>query len=180
MPVLSFSTRGIPRKIHWYYLFMSFNYLSVHEESLGRISSRFSRITAYVMKGRHNSVLSRIRNVQPELLDIGCICRAANHYGLCNCFILCSCVTALVAHCITRFACLYFGEYPQAVTCSAQPLLWSSHSSCSRPHGLKVFAEPANRKILNCVGVAYNVSWYKYSENNWQWSSAEQIGNQTP
>jgi len=26
------------------------------------------------MKGRHNSVLSRIRNVQPEVLDIGCIC----------------------------------------------------------------------------------------------------------
>ena len=30
------------------------------------------------MKGRHNSVLSWIRNVQPEVLDIGCICHLVN------------------------------------------------------------------------------------------------------
>ncbi|KAI0212984.1 hypothetical protein LSAT2_002036, partial [Lamellibrachia satsuma] len=30
------------------------------------------------MKGRHNSVLSRIKNLQPNILDIGCICHLAN------------------------------------------------------------------------------------------------------
>jgi len=40
---------------------------------------------------------------------------------------------------------LYFGEYPQAVTCSAQPVWCSPCSSCSRPHGLKAFAAPANQ-----------------------------------
>jgi len=30
-----------------------------------------------VMKGRPNSVLSQIRNVQPEVLDVGCICHLA-------------------------------------------------------------------------------------------------------
>jgi len=54
------------------------------------------------------------------------------------------CVTVLAGHCITRPACLYFREYSQAVACSAQPLLWPSHSSCSTLHGLKVFAEPVN------------------------------------
>ena len=38
----------------------------------------FSSDNCSVMKGRHNSVLSRIRNVQPEVLDIGCICHLAN------------------------------------------------------------------------------------------------------
>jgi len=35
------------------------------------------------MKGRHNSVLSRIRNVQPEVLDIGCICHLASLSCVC-------------------------------------------------------------------------------------------------
>ena len=58
----------------------------------------------------------------------------------CNSSMWCSPVTVLVI----RLACLYFGEYPQAVTCSAQPLWCLSHSSCSRLHGLKAFAAPAN------------------------------------
>ena len=33
---------------------------------------------------------------------------------------------------------LYFGDYTEAVACSAQPLCCSPHGSCSRPHGLKV------------------------------------------
>ena len=35
------------------------------------------------MKGRHNSVLSRIRNVQPEALDVDCICHLANLCCVC-------------------------------------------------------------------------------------------------
>ena len=33
---------------------------------------------ASVMKGRHNSVLSRIKEVQPSIFDLGCICHLAN------------------------------------------------------------------------------------------------------
>jgi len=63
----------------------------------------------------------------------------------CNSSIWCSSVTVLATHCITQLACLYFGEYPQAVRCLAQPLWCSSHGSCSILHGLKPFAAPANR-----------------------------------
>ena len=38
----------------------------------------FSSDNCSVMKGRHNSVLTRIKNVQPHVLDIGCICHLAN------------------------------------------------------------------------------------------------------
>ena len=72
-----------------------------------------------------------------------------------NSSIWCSSDTVLAAHCITRLACLYFGEYPQAVTCSAQPLWCSSHSSCSRPHGLKTFAAPANWNFVGVVCFIY-------------------------
>ena len=53
--------------------------------------------------------------------------------------------SVLSAHCITSLVCLYFGEYTQAVACSAQPLWCSSHGSCSGPHGLKAFAASVNR-----------------------------------
>ena len=55
----------------------------------------------------------------------------------CNSSIWCSSITVLSAH---LSAWLYFGEYPQAVAFSAQPLWCSSHGSCSRPHGLKAYA----------------------------------------
>ena len=45
---------------------------------LGESYRVFVRQLQCVMKGRHNSVLSRIKNVQPEVLDIGCICHLAN------------------------------------------------------------------------------------------------------
>ena len=61
----------------------------------------------------------------------------------CNSSIWCSSVTVLATHCITQLACLYFGEYPQAVACSAQPQWLLSHGNCSRPHGLKTFTAPA-------------------------------------
>ena len=38
----------------------------------------FASDNCSVMKGRHNSVLSRIKKVQPNVLDIGCICHLAN------------------------------------------------------------------------------------------------------
>ena len=38
----------------------------------------FSCDNCSVMKGRHNSVLTRIRAVQPHVLDIECICHLAN------------------------------------------------------------------------------------------------------
>ena len=78
---------------------MSLYFLSVHEKSFENLlilftyvillsfSTReipwsnliaFSSDNCSVMKGKHNSVLSRIRNVQPEVLDIGCICHLAN------------------------------------------------------------------------------------------------------
>jgi len=53
-----------------------------------------------------------------------------------NSFMWYSSDTVLAAHCITRLACLYFGEYTQVVACSAQPLWCSSYGSCSRPHRL--------------------------------------------
>jgi hypothetical protein len=34
----------------------------------------FNSDNASVMKGRHNSVASRIKAVQPGLIDVGCIC----------------------------------------------------------------------------------------------------------
>ena len=34
----------------------------------------FNSDNASVMKGRHNSVASRIKELQPGLVDIGCIC----------------------------------------------------------------------------------------------------------
>ena len=37
----------------------------------------FSSHNCSVMKGRHNSVLTRIKDVQPHVLDIGCICHLA-------------------------------------------------------------------------------------------------------
>ena len=40
---------------------------------------------ASVMVGKNNSVLSRIREVQPNVYDLGCICHLANtcvQYGL--------------------------------------------------------------------------------------------------
>jgi hypothetical protein len=33
---------------------------------------------ASVMVGRHNSVLSRIREKQPDVSDMGCVCHLAN------------------------------------------------------------------------------------------------------
>ena len=54
--LFSFSTRGIP----WSNLIA------------------FSSDNCSVMRGRHNSVLSRIKNVQPDVLDIGSICHLAN------------------------------------------------------------------------------------------------------
>ena len=78
MSVLSFSTWGIPRKIHWYYLFISlyflsvhkesfenplilftfftFSFLSVHGKSLGRILSRFRQTTAAFWKAHSAAV----------------------------------------------------------------------------------------------------------------------------
>ena len=38
----------------------------------------FSSDNCSLMKGRHNSVLTRIKAVQPHALDIGCICHLAN------------------------------------------------------------------------------------------------------
>ena len=52
--------------------------VSVLEKFRGETSSRFSSDNCSVMKGRHNSVLTRIRAVQPHVLDIGCIGHLAN------------------------------------------------------------------------------------------------------
>ena len=78
---------------------MSLYFLSVHEKSFENLlilftyvillyfSAReipwsnliaFSSDNCSVMKGKHNSVLSRIRNIQPDVLDIGCISHLAN------------------------------------------------------------------------------------------------------
>ena len=38
----------------------------------------FASDNCSVMKGKHNSVLSRVKEVQPTVLDIGCICHLAN------------------------------------------------------------------------------------------------------
>ena len=38
----------------------------------------FASDNCSVMKGRNNSVLTRIKAVQPNVLDIGCICHLAN------------------------------------------------------------------------------------------------------
>ena len=58
--VNTFNTRGISRKIHWYYLLMSFNYLSVHEESFGRISSRFCRLWKTVKRTKKSKLHTSI------------------------------------------------------------------------------------------------------------------------
>lgn len=34
----------------------------------------FNSDNASVMKGKHNSVVSRIKDMQPSLIDMGCIC----------------------------------------------------------------------------------------------------------
>ena len=38
----------------------------------------FNSDNASVMKGQHNSVLSRIKTQQPNVFDLGCICHLAN------------------------------------------------------------------------------------------------------
>jgi len=38
----------------------------------------FSSDNCSTMKGRKNSVLSRVMETQPDVMDIGCICHLAN------------------------------------------------------------------------------------------------------
>ena len=102
--------------------------------------------------------------------------RAANHYDFCRIItIFCSSLhnyTHILkttinlpfpvmvpymwqfCHCLshTPLACLYFGEYLQTVTCSAWPLVCSSHGSCSRPYGLKAFYCAHQHKDLFIYG----------------------------
>ena len=54
------------------------------QDSFSKLGIPWENLLAYnsdnasVRKGRHNSVLSRIRGVQPSIFDLGCICHLAN------------------------------------------------------------------------------------------------------